>query len=156
MASGIRIDRITDREANDLVQLVHLFSSVFGQEPSPLPTIEYYERILSDPNFIVVVAKLDDVVIGVLTAYVLHGYHSSRPIAYAYDLAVHPDHQRKGIGRSIMEFTIEHCRYNDFEELFIQAELDDDDAIAFYRSMPFSQGTNASSFSYKLSRMLIP
>ena len=150
ITTDLHIDRITVGDARDLIQLVQLFEVVFEIEPSPHPPIEYYKKILADPNFIVVVAKLEGEVIGGLTAYLLHGYHSARPVAYAHDLAVHPEHQRKGIGRRIMDFSIDHCRLNGFEELFIQAELDDDNAIGFYRSTPVSEELKALHFSYRL------
>lgn len=74
-----------------------------------------------------------------------------KPIAHIYDLAVSTSYQRKGIGSKLIAFANEYCKQSGFEEVFVQAEKDDDYAIDFYRSTKPAEELEAVHFSYKFT-----
>jgi len=55
-------------------------------------------------------------------------------VAYFPHMLVHPGHQRRGIGRQLMQVLL--AKYQGFHQLMLTA---DGDAIAFYESMGFSR-----------------
>lgn len=55
-------------------------------------------------------------------------------VVYFPHMLVHPEHQRRGIGRQMMSALL--ARYAGFHQLMLTA---DGDAVAFYRSMGFTR-----------------
>ena len=55
-------------------------------------------------------------------------------VAYFPHMLVHPDHQRQGIGRLMMEALLE--RYRGFHQLMLTA---DGEAVQFYERLGFSR-----------------
>lgn len=130
--------------------LIYVFQQVFEMNSFKYPSDTYLQNLLNKDNFFPVVATLDNKVIAGLTVYVIDQYYSEMPLAYIYDLAVMQEHQRKGIGKKLIEFTIDHCRDKGFEEVFVQAENLDDDAVNFYRHTKPTDEEIAVHFSYRL------
>jgi ribosomal protein S18 acetylase RimI-like enzyme len=54
------------------------------------------------------------------------------------NVAVHPDHRRRGIARSLMEKTIDHVEGRGGQEVLLQVETGNQAAIDLYRSLDFS------------------
>jgi aminoglycoside 3-N-acetyltransferase I len=131
MELEIKILKASDLDAFN--QLLDVFDIVFEYEASPRPDGAYLEQLLEKDSFIAIVAVSGQQVIGGMTAYVLDQYHSSLPVLYVHDLAVMHAYQRKGVGRQLMEFVVRYARGNGFQQMFIQAELEDDYAVDFYR-----------------------
>jgi len=61
-------------------------------------------------------------------------------VVYYPHLLVHPDHQRKGIGRDMMNTLKE--KYAGFHQHMLTADAD---AIAFYKSLGFEKAGNTES-----------
>lgn len=81
-------------------------------------------------------AALDgDHVIGGLTAHVLPMTRSATTELFIYDLAVHPAHQRRGVGRQLMEATIAAAAVAGIEVVFVAADDEDTHALDFYRAL---------------------
>ena len=55
-------------------------------------------------------------------------------VAYFPHMLVHPNHQRRGIGRQMMRLLLD--RYSEFHQLMLTA---DGDAIQFYESLGFTR-----------------
>ena len=55
-------------------------------------------------------------------------------VAYFPHMLVHPNHQRRGIGRQMMRLLLN--KYGDFHQLMLTA---DGDAIQFYQSLGFTR-----------------
>jgi ribosomal protein S18 acetylase RimI-like enzyme len=53
------------------------------------------------------------------------------------NVAVHPDHRRKGIARSLVEACLQRCRENQARELLLQVERDNHAAQVLYASLGF-------------------
>ena len=112
---------LKSNDIDELKELISVFENVFDMENFKRPINTHLQKLLNNENFIAVIAKTENKIIAGLTAYVLDQYYSERPLAYIYDLAVLTEYQRKGVGRSLIEFTKEFCRQKGFEEVFVQA-----------------------------------
>jgi len=119
----------------ELFKLIKLYEKVFKMETFQYPSRDYLEKILKNENTIFMVAKFGEEIIGGLTAHELASTYFEANEVYVYDLAVHPDYQRKGIGtRLIEELKKISCSKGD-KEIFLQADVGDDYAIDFYKKI---------------------
>ncbi|MDX2247891.1 MAG: GNAT family N-acetyltransferase [Bacteroidia bacterium] len=144
------IKRLTNREVEDFIGLLNVYQEVFEGETYLLDP-SHLQKLLNNDRFMVWVAKLENRVIGGLTVHILDRYDSVKPSAYIYDLGVLTEHQRKGIGKKLINSLREYCVQSDFEEMFVQAETEDTHAVNFYRSTPISDELPAIHFSYEFS-----
>jgi aminoglycoside 3-N-acetyltransferase I len=142
------IEILESNDIDKLDELISVFENVFEVENLKRPSKTHFQKLLSNENFLAVIAKTDNKIIGGLTVYLLDQYYSERPLAYLYDLAVLTEYQRNGIGKKLIEFTKEYCRHQGFEELFVQAEKADDHAIDFYRLTKPTREEHVIHFSY--------
>jgi aminoglycoside 3-N-acetyltransferase I len=128
------IKKLGSRDIDQFLALVRLFEKEFEMKDFKMPAPDYLQPLLEKDGFLVFVALVNKEVVGGLTAYTLHQYYSEKPLVYIYDLAVKTDHQRKGIGRLLMAGINGYCKVNGAEEVFVQADEEDDHALAFYQA----------------------
>jgi len=127
--------RLNVNNLEEFVKLIKLYENVFEMEPFQYPSYDYLKKILKNENTIIMVAKYEDGIIGGLTAHQLASTYFEANEVYVYDLAVHQDFQRKGIGtRLIEELKKISCSKGD-KEIFLQADVGDDYAIEFYKKI---------------------
>jgi len=88
--------------------------------------------------------------VGGLTGYRLDPYYSEKPLAYIYDLAVKKERQRQGIGKKLIEEVTQYFANEGFEEVFVQADKEDDYALDFYRSTVPTEEEDVSHFYYRI------
>ncbi len=143
--------KLIDADIEEFKNLLDVFRDVFEWGDHDHPDEEYLLCLLKDANLLVVVAKAGDEVIGGLTAYVLPGYEVARPSIYIHDLGVKKSFQGQGVGKSLIGHLIDHARSNNFHDIFVDAEQDDnEDVIAFYRKTPFDSETKVLQYAVKL------
>lgn len=147
----VSIQLIEPHNLNDFQKLISVFEIVFEMKNFKSPEPPHLQKLLQSENFISIVAKEDGTITGGLTIYTLEQYYSVKPLAYLYDLAVLPEYQRMGIGRSLINFAKSYCKEKGFEELFMQADKADDYALEFYRATNPTEEEDVSHFYYKLS-----
>ncbi len=152
MDSQIEIQILASNDIDKLLDLITVFEVAFEMENFRLPSTPHLQKLLEKETFFAIVALHDNKVIGGLTVYVLDQYYSAKSLAYLYDLAVWPAHQRKGIGKKLVDFTREYFGQQGFEELFVQADKVDDHAIDFYRLTKPTGEDPVVQFSYVLAR----
>lgn len=146
----VSIQLIEPHNLKDFQKLISVFEIVFEMKNFKSPEPPHLQKILQSKNFLSIVAKQEELIIGGLTIYILEQYYSVKPLAYLYDLAVLKEYQRKGIGRSLINFAGSYCKEQGFEELFVQADKADDYALEFYRSTNPTEEEDVSHFYYKL------
>ena len=61
-------------------------------------------------------------------------------VVYYPHMLVHPEHQRKGVGKKMMEVLKE--KYKDFHQQMLTA---DNEAVEFYKAMGFNKAGNTES-----------
>ena len=73
---------------------------------------------------------------------VVAGYVGSQTVLDAADmmnLAVSPDHRRRGIGQTLVNALVEHLRQNKVLALLLEVRVSNAPAIALYESLGFEQ-----------------
>ena len=133
---------------NDFKGLLDVFEEVFQWVDYRYPTDEKLHHLLKNTNFLAVVAKIENQVVGGLTAYILDSYEVEKPSLYLHDLGVKACFQNQGIGNN---YLMAYAKQNDFQDIFVGTEQDDnEDAIAFYRKTPFTDETKVLQYSFQL------
>ena len=144
----IEYSRLRVDDLEDLIKLIKLYENVFKMKPFQYPSKDYLKKILKNENTIFMVAKYEKEIIAGLTAHQLPSTYFEANEVYVYDLAVHQDFQRKGIGtRLIEELKKISCNKRD-KEIFLQADIEDEYAIEFYKKIG-GIPENVIQFSFK-------
>ena len=132
------IERLSSRQIAEMREALRVFADSFEEEEnffSAPPGDAYLRRLLSDGRFVLIAAKSDGKVVGALSAYELMKYEQERSEFYIYDLAVAEPFRRRGIARSLIEALKPIARDAGAWVIFVQADREDEPAVALYRSM---------------------
>jgi ribosomal protein S18 acetylase RimI-like enzyme len=128
-------------DAGPMRALLRLFGEVFG-EPAVYtgaqPDDGYLERLLASDTFIAIGAwkgGQDEQPVGALAAYVLPKFEQQRSEIYIYDLAVDEACRRQGIATALIMELKRIAPSRDAYVIFVQADRDDDPAIALYTKL---------------------
>jgi aminoglycoside 3-N-acetyltransferase I len=146
----VEIKLLMQEDITDFRELINVFEAVFEMKGFSKSNSNHLLSVLAKGNFLALVAKVDDKVIGGLTAYILDQYYSEKPLAYIYDLAILNKYQRQGIGKNLIKHFTGYCKENSFKEVFVQADKIDNYALDFYRSTAITKQEDVVHFSYLL------
>jgi aminoglycoside 3-N-acetyltransferase I len=111
-----------------------LMAAVF-EEAAASVSDSYLTQLLARPDFWALAAFVDDDLAGGLTAHVLPLTRTEASEIFVYDIAVHSDYQRRGVGRQLMDTLRDHARSAGIRTLFVPAENEDTHALEFYRAL---------------------
>jgi aminoglycoside 3-N-acetyltransferase I len=131
----VRIVRIGPDDLAMMHALLDVFGEAFGEEDTyggARPGPEYLRRLLASDTFIALAALKGDGVVGGLAAYVMRKFEQERSEIYVYDLAVAEPHRRQGIATALLRETARIAPEFGAWVVMIQADADDDQAIAVY------------------------
>lgn len=131
-------------------KLIAIFAIVFEGEEYIHHGDKELAEILQTPGFHVFTGIYKDGIIGGATVYTIISYTSGKPSAYIYDLAVHPDFQGRGAGRLLISEIKRYFASKGYNEVYVQADADDERAIEFYRKTECFSESEVVQFSYKL------
>lgn len=95
----------------------------------------YLDRLLGREDFWAIAAFVDNDIVGGLTAHTLPMTRAEYSEIFIYDIAVRSDHQRKGIGRGLIEELRSQAAGMGIRELFVPADNEDVHALDFYRAL---------------------
>lgn len=146
--SDIKIRKLTEKDVSAFEALLHLFNHTFEEERT-LSDTTHLTALLNDPRFIVIAAFSGEEILGGLTAYELPLYYGNETEIFLYDMAVHPDHQRKGIGKQLLEFLKDYCAKNKINTFFVLAHEEDVHALEFYHATG-GQREHVANFLYEI------
>jgi aminoglycoside 3-N-acetyltransferase I len=116
---------------NDLITLFH---NVFETQATSRLSDAHASTLLASNRVIIAVAKLNDEVVGGLTAYELPSCYGPYSEAYLYDLAVKGEWRGHGAGRSLITWLKQYCAASHIRTFFVEAHEDDQPAVDFYSS----------------------
>ena len=145
--SNIRITQLSDNDLDTFKELVDLFKVVFEHEDRFIPEENYLRKLLARKDFVVYVVHIDNRLIGGLTAYELRKYYSEESEFFIYDIAIRPEHQRKGLGRKLISAIKNHGNNVGIKEIFVAADADDKQAVDFYHTTG-AQAEKVVHFNY--------
>jgi len=126
--------RSSELDRNHAHALFAVMADAF-EESRPELGDAYVDRLLAREDMWIVVARSGDTVVGGLTAHVLPMTRSESTELFIYDVAVHPDQQRKGVGRALIAFLRDAGRAAGHGALFVPADNEDTHALDFYRAV---------------------
>jgi aminoglycoside 3-N-acetyltransferase I len=126
-----RLTRGDDQDARDMFTLV---AAAFEEPAEPLSD-EYIDLLLSTSSFWAVAAFQDGKVVGGLTAHTIPMTRSPSAELFVFDLAVHEDVRRQGVGARLVATLRELAAEAGVTEIFVPADEDDSPALDFYRAL---------------------
>jgi aminoglycoside 3-N-acetyltransferase I len=109
-------------------------AQVFEEEHEPLSD-EYVARLLAREELWILAATSGEEIVGGLTAHTLPMTRSESREIFIYDIAVHADHQRRGVGRLLMSHLTRIAGEAGIDDLFVPADDEDAHALEFYRAL---------------------
>ena len=136
IASELRIQRLVAGDEPVAIMLFAMMASVFeeGEHVEPLER-DYVRMLLARSDFFALAAIQGGEVVGGVTGHVLPMTRSRSAELFIYDLAVRPEHQRRGVGRRLVEALTELAQAQGIATSFVAADNDDTHALSFYRAL---------------------
>jgi len=132
------VQRLVSGDVALLRKLNALFAEVFDDPDTysaGSPSDAYVERLLARDHIFAVVATIDTVVVGGLTAYELDKFEMERRELYIYDLAVATAYRRQGIATSLISYLRRVAEDHGAWVIYVQADHGDMAAIALYEKL---------------------
>ena len=134
MNDAVRIQRLSQQDTFLAQQTFHLLTEVFEEDRQPLGDA-YVKSLLARTTFWAFAALEGDTPVGGITAHELPMTRNETTELFIYDLAVHSDHQRQGIGRALVDALRASARERGIHVAFVPADVEDDHALDFYRAL---------------------
>ena len=89
--------------------------------------------LLREPSYVMIAAlDDDDAVMGRIYANVLHRFEATDLLLYEVDVA--EEHQRKGVGRAMIDFLSKLSAERGYREMWVLTEFDNEAGNALYKS----------------------
>lgn len=95
-------------------------------------------RLATDPNIRVLVATIDDGVVGLATMHVRHMINHDKPLAQLTTLVVDERYRGQGVGRALVTTVDRLARERSCKRLVVTTALRRADAHAFYEALGFT------------------
>jgi len=111
-----------------------LLAEIFGEAPERLSEA-YVHRLLATDSFWAIAAFEGRRVVGGITAHTIPMTRSESSELFVYDLAVHEEFRHRGVGRQLVTALLAQADGAGIAEIFVPADDDDTDALAFYRAL---------------------
>lgn len=135
---------------NDLPSVLSLYSQPElddGQVLNLGEAREIFGRFSEYPNYRLFVAEYQSRVVGTFALLVMDNLgHLGSPSSVVEDVAVQPEYQGKGIGRSMLQYAIEESRRAGCYKMTLSANLRREAAHKFYESLGFTR----HGYSYQI------
>lgn len=116
----------------EIKELISVFSLAFESYYDTKD--EYLHLMLKNTTCVILGAVFGSRIVGGLVAFEITPIHGKKEL-YIYDIAVHPKFQKQGVGKKLMEIIKEEARTRDIGTIFVEAESEDQGAVAFYRAI---------------------
>ena len=128
---------------DDLADLVRLYRHLVGDDPTHQATsgndsADLLGHILDQPGRVLLIATLDDQVVGTADLVIVANLtHLGRPWGAVENVVVDETVARQGVGRSLMEAVLEHCRAAGCFKVQLLSRKDRAGAHRFYEALGF-------------------
>ena len=130
-------------QLSDYRPVTQLLEKVLSVECYEL-TMEAFARQLSWDSELVLIASLNNEVVGMIIGTI------DKNKGYYYRVAVHPEHQRKGIGKSLIRSLRQRFEQRNVSKIMITSDEHNEPILSLYESMGFVNNDFLRSFQ-KLS-----
>jgi aminoglycoside 3-N-acetyltransferase I len=126
--------------------LFSVMAEVFAEGSEELSD-GYIDRLLGREDFWAIAAFAGNDIVGGLTAHTLPMTRAEYSEIFIYDIAVRSEHQRKGIGRRLVEELRAQAADMGITDLFVPADNEDAHALDFYRAIG-GEGAPVTIFTF--------
>jgi GNAT superfamily N-acetyltransferase len=150
------MDAIVIREASeeDIPAIIDIYraAGIGGEDNFTVAeACAHFAMLKQYPSFRVFVALIDQTVVGTYELLVMDNMAKrGRRSGVVADVAVHPRHQGRGIGRAMMQHAMEQCSQANCYKLALSSNLKREDAHRFYDALGFER--HGYSFQVELSK----
>ena len=129
----------------DVSSIVHLLADdrlgatrEIATDPPPREYMDAFTAIDGDPNNELVVATLDELVVGVLQlTYIPNLTHRGSWRGMIEGVRVSSSHRSAGVGTGMLQWAIDRCRARACRLVQLTSDLQRSDSIAFYEHLGF-------------------
>jgi ribosomal protein S18 acetylase RimI-like enzyme len=121
-----RIRRLDFRDAAVAVRTVQAFAA---RDVSP----QHMERFLSNPANYLVVAEVNEELVGFLLAYALDRLKEDSHKMFIYEIEVAEGYRRQGIGSALISFVRDIVREEKMLSAFVFTNHSNEPAVEFYK-----------------------
>jgi ribosomal protein S18 acetylase RimI-like enzyme len=150
------MNSVTIREAieDDVPAIFGVYSSAGIGDENSFTAAEakaHFAKLKQYPSFRVFVALVDQAIVGTYALLIMENMAKrDRRSGVVENVAVHPLHQGRGVGRAMMQHALEQCRQADCYKLTLSSNLKRADAHRFYDALGFER--HGYSFRVQLSK----
>ncbi|MFC5649818.1 GNAT family N-acetyltransferase [Paenibacillus solisilvae] len=130
-------------QLSDYRPVTELLETVLSEECYEL-TMEAFARQLSWDSELVLVAAIDDEIAGMIIGTIDNNK------GYYYRIAVHPDYQRQGLGKRLIESLRTRFEQRNVTKIMITADEHNEPILSLYESLGYATNDFFRSFQ-KLS-----
>lgn len=146
---------IREAREEDAEQLSLLLREIDGEEFLSPEEIKEKLKVMQNYSFCKVFVAVeegqDDTIVGTFTLYILDNLgHRGTPFAVVESVITHPDHRRKGVGRSMMLKAMELAAERGCYKLVLSSDIKREGAHTFYDRLGFVR--HGVSFRVNLNR----
>ncbi|WP_163536993.1 GNAT family N-acetyltransferase [Gracilibacillus sp. YIM 98692] len=140
MVSAVELN-IQPLYKRELAVYVQLLSELGEENPISLEEAEtLFEKISNYPFYHIYTIKQHDEIIGSFTLIVIDNFaHGGLKFGVLENVVVHPDMQRMGIGKFMMQQALHIAKKNGCYKLILASNKQRKNAHAFYESLGFQQ-----------------
>jgi aminoglycoside 3-N-acetyltransferase I len=135
---SFKIRRLSTTDVDVLRALNAVFGEAFRERENytgAAPPDTYLAGLLAKDHIVVLVATVDEQVVGGVVAYELEKLERQRRELYIYDLAVDSPYRRHGIATALIEELRQIALWRAVWVLYVQADYGDDAAVALYEKI---------------------
>lgn len=93
------------------------------------------QEFLRDPRHRLVVAIDNDMIVGFVSSVIYVHPDKSAPELWINEVGVAPTHQRQGLGKLLMQLTLEEAKRSGCTEAWVLTDRTNDAALALYKSV---------------------
>ncbi|HSB84002.1 MAG TPA: GNAT family N-acetyltransferase [Nitrosarchaeum sp.] len=105
-----------------------------------------FEKINSNPDYIIAVAVIDGKVVGATTLLIETKFiHNGGKVGHIEDVVVDKNYQRKGIGEKIIKYLLKYAKESGCYKTILDCV---DDVKPFYEKLGFKHNANALRFDH--------
>jgi ribosomal protein S18 acetylase RimI-like enzyme len=108
-----------------------------GDQLSPTQLQQLVEGLTGHPTTIALLAKVDGIYVGLITAFELFSTFTVKPMIYIHDVFVLSQYRSLGIGRHLMETIVAEGKRRNCSRISLEVRHDNAPAQSLYKSIGF-------------------